>query len=193
LTAFSEQLLGPAGRAAASGVVMCSVFGALNGNLLVGPRVIYAMGQDELAPKALHSVSPRFHTPALAILVLAGWASALILWVALMRASLPFLKLDETTAFDVLTDYVIFGSIVFDTLAVVSIFVFRRTRPDAERPYRCWGYPVVPALYVILPGLILVNMVLEQTLQVVCGTLFVGIGAIVYLKWFRGTGTIQER
>ena len=64
-TDFSMRLLGPIGAAVASAAVMCSVFGALNGNLLVGPRLLYAMGEDRLAPKALGAVHPRYHTPAL--------------------------------------------------------------------------------------------------------------------------------
>jgi amino acid transporter len=78
-TDFSRRLLGPIGAAVASAAVMCSVFGALNGNLLVGPRMLYAMGEDGLAPRALGRVHPRYHTPAVAILVMAVWGSLLVL------------------------------------------------------------------------------------------------------------------
>ena len=73
-TEFSLRLLGPIGAAAASAAVMCSVFGALNGNLMVGPRLLYAMGQDNLAPKALAAVHPQYKTPAMATVVLAIWS-----------------------------------------------------------------------------------------------------------------------
>ncbi len=73
-TVFSMRLLGPMGAAAAAAAVMCSVFGALNGNLLVGPRLLFAMGRDGMAPSALSKVHPRFHTPLVATLVLAAWS-----------------------------------------------------------------------------------------------------------------------
>src|SRR5262249_34150248 len=76
---FCMRLLGSIGAAVASAAVMCSVFGALNGNLMVGPRLLYAMGQDDLAPRSLSAVHPRFHTPALAIIAMAVWACLLIL------------------------------------------------------------------------------------------------------------------
>src|SRR5438132_12982205 len=83
-TEFSLRLLGPIGAAAASAAVMCSVFGALNGNLLVGPRLLYAMGEDGLAPRALGNVHPRYHTPAVAILIMAGWSALLVVAVAVL-------------------------------------------------------------------------------------------------------------
>src|SRR5438128_12354179 len=71
---FAYRLLGPVGTVLASGAVMCSVFGALNGNLLVGPRLLYAMGEDSLAPRALGAIHPVFGTPALAIAVVGAWS-----------------------------------------------------------------------------------------------------------------------
>ncbi|HEV8062003.1 MAG TPA: amino acid permease, partial [Gemmataceae bacterium] len=76
---FCSRLLGPIGAAAASAAVMCSVFGALNGNLMVGPRLLYAMGADGLAPRVLAEVHPRFRTPVVAIMVLATWSATLVL------------------------------------------------------------------------------------------------------------------
>ena len=73
------KLLGPVGTLLASGAIMCSVFGALNGNLLVGPCLLYAMGEDALAPQALREVHPRYRTPATAIWVLGGWSALLVL------------------------------------------------------------------------------------------------------------------
>jgi basic amino acid/polyamine antiporter, APA family len=177
-TLFSLRLLGPLGGAAASAAVMCSVFGALNGNLLVGPRLLFAMGRDGLAPPALRDVHPRYHTPLLATLVLAGWSCVLVVAVALLNQGMVFGK--AALDFDVLTDFAMFGSLTFETLAVLSIFVFRFRRPDAERPYRCPGYPVVPLLYVLLPGFVLTNMAVNQTLQVGMAIAFIAVGAGVY-------------
>lgn len=187
VTGFAERLLGPIGVALASAAVMCSVFGALNGNLLVGPRLLYAMGEDGLAPRALREVHARYRTPALAIWVLAAWSALLILGVA---AFTWWGWLDPTKShFDRLTDFAMFGAVIFETMAVVSIFVFRRKRPDAERPYRCWGYPVVPALYVLLPAIILVNMFVSQLAEAATGVGFIVAGvAVYYLLGLNRTG-----
>jgi amino acid transporter len=177
-TEFSLRLLGPLGAAAVSAAIMCSVFGALNGNLLVGPRLLYAMGEDGLAPHTLRRVHPRYRTPANAILVMAGWSALLVLGVAVLTQTRV---LDEGKShFDVLTDFAMFGAVIFETMAVVSIFVFRRRYPDVERPYRCPGYPVVPALYVLLPAFILTNMFFNQTVEAVTGVGFIAAGVAVY-------------
>ena len=68
----------------------------------------------------------------------------------------------------------------FETLAVTTIFVFRRRLPNVERPYRCWGYPVVPALYLILPAMVLGNMFVHQQAEALTGVGFIALGAIVY-------------
>jgi amino acid transporter len=177
-TAFSLRLLGSLGAAAASAAVMGSVFGALNGNLLVGPRLLYALGEDGLAPRALGVVHARYHTPAAAILVLAIWSALQVVTVAFLTW-VGWLE-ESKSHFDRLTDFAMFGAVIFETLAVVSIFVFRRRRPDAERPYRCPGYPVVPALYVILPAFVLVNMFVYQRAEALAGVGFIALGAAVY-------------
>jgi amino acid transporter len=175
---FCRRLLGSVGVAVAAAAVMISVFGALNGNLLVGPRLLYAMGEDGLAPRALGAVHVTYRTPALAILVMAGWACLLILGVAFLTWC-GILR-EEKSHFDRLTDFAMFGSVVFETLAVTTIFVFRRQLPNVERPYRCWGYPVVPALYLILPAMVLGNMFVHQQMEALTGVGFIALGAAVY-------------
>jgi amino acid transporter len=175
---FCRRLLGSVGVAVAAAAVMISVFGALNGNLLVGPRLLYAMGEDGLAPRALGAVHATYRTPALAILVMAGWACLLILGVAFLTWC-GILR-EEKSHFDRLTDFAMFGSVVFETLAVTTIFVFRRRLPNVERPYRCWGYPVVPALYLILPAMVLGNMFVHQQMEALTGVGFIALGAAVY-------------
>ncbi len=199
-TDFSQRLLGPIGAAVASAAVMCSVFGALNGNLLVGPRLLYAMGEDRLAPKALGAVHPRYRTPALAILVMAGWASILVLAGALLtvpegvlpgRIELPTIRLGgfvinlnipkNKPLFDVLTDFAMFGAISFETLAVASVFMLRWRYPSAERTYRCWGYPAVPILYVLIMAAVLSNMFGNKPTEAFTGVGFIALGAAIYL------------
>jgi amino acid transporter len=174
---FSGRFFGALGTMVASAAVMCSVFGALNGNLLVGPRLLYAMAEDRLAPRALAAVHTRFRTPALAILVMGAWSSLLVLAVAVFT--------DRDDPFDTLTDLAMFGAVIFETLAVSTIFIFRRRYPDAPRPYRCWGYPVVPALYLILPALILGNMFFNHQLEAATGVGFVALGVVVYALFLR--------
>ncbi len=182
-TVFSMRLLGPLGAAFASAALMASTFGALNGNLLVGPRVLYAMGEDGLAPRALGAVHPRYHTPALAIIVQAAWAALLVLAVAFLTSTGA---LDaKKAAFNILSDFAMFGAIIFETLAIASIFVFRRRLPDAERPYRCWGYPWVPAVYVAIMTLVLVNTFWEQTVEALVGVGFIGLGAAIYALFLK--------
>ena len=180
--AFGQRLLGPAGGVLASAAVMISVFGALNGNLLVGPRLLYAMGEDGLAPRALGAVHARYQTPALAIVVMAGWASLLVVGVAVLEG-LNVLEAGKSH-FDVLTDFAMFGAVIFETMAVLSIFVFRWRFPNAERPYRCWGYPVTPALYVLLPAVLLVNYFFNQRAEALIGSAFIALGAVVYAVVF---------
>ena len=199
-TAFSIRLLGPIGGVIASVILMTSVFGALNGNVLVGPRLLFAMGRDRLIPKHFADLHPRYGTPALATAVMTGWSALLVVGVAVWVAfPLPVFNLfggtldlnlpAEKSGFDVLTDFVIFGSVTFETLAVGSIFVLRRKVPPTpeNRPYRCWGYPVVPALYVLVMSLVLVNMLRsdEQRTEAVSGFAFIGVGVVVYLVAFR--------
>jgi APA family basic amino acid/polyamine antiporter len=177
-TAFARNLLGPIGVLLASATIMCSVFGALNGNLLVGPRVLYAMGEDGLAPRVLRDVHPRYQTPAAAIAVLAGWAVLLVLAVAVLT---QVGALDPTKShFDRLTDFAMFGAVIFETLAVLSIFRFRRLFPDAERPYRCPGYPFVPALYCVVPAFVLCNMFVAEPVEALAGLGFIAAGAVAY-------------
>jgi amino acid transporter len=175
---FGERILGPTGVVLASAAIMISVFGALNGNLLVGPRLLYAMGADGLAPRRMYQLHPRYRTPILAIAATAGWSCVLVIAAAaLSQVGVLPSDLDQ---FDFLTDLAMFGAVIFETMAVVSVFVFRWKYPEAERPYRCWGYPWVPALYVVLPIFILTMKFQSETWQSLGATGFIGLGVAVY-------------
>jgi amino acid transporter len=195
-TEFSLRLLGPLGAAAASAAVMCSVFGALNGNLLVGPRLLYAMGEDGLAPRALADVHPRFHTPAWAILILAIWSALLVVaGAALITYPLPVIPLGSWSLnlnppagkplFDLMTDFAMFAAVIFETSAVCTIFVFRWRYPHAERSYRCFGYPVVPILYAIIFATVAANNFMERKTEAVGVVGFVAVGVAVYYLFGR--------
>ncbi len=194
-TEYCLRLLGPVGALIASVVVMTSVFGSLNGNLLVGPRLLLAMGRDRLAPAALSRLHPRYQTPALATAVLAGWACLLVGGCGLLtqhplpRVPLGLTELDLNvpagkSPFDIMTDFAIFGAVIFETLAVASIFVLRRRYPPAQRPagYRCWGYPWVPAAYVLLMSGVLLTYFVhpQQRSEAMFGLGFIAVGGGVY-------------
>jgi len=180
---FAHRLLGPIGAAVAAAAVMFSVFGALNGNLLVGPRLLYAMAEDGLAPRALSRIHAHFGTPALAILVLAGWAAGLILGVALLT-EVNVLPADKPH-FDHLTDFAMFGATIFETLAVATIFVFRRREPDTPRSYRCPGYPWVPIIFVAVHVAVVINIFVGDTITALIGVGFMGVGAMIYGAFLR--------
>jgi basic amino acid/polyamine antiporter, APA family len=201
-TEFCLRLLGPVGAVIASAIVMTSVFGALNGNLLVGPRLLYAMAQDRLAPRQLSMLHAVYRTPIPATVVLAGWSCLLVLCVgALTQFDYPVLDagftdidlnvLKRKSPFDIMTDFAIFGAVCFETLAVATIFMFRWRIPPTpvNRPYRCWGYPVVPALYIAIMCAVLANFFIspQQRSEALVGLGFIAIGAVVYLALFRGT------
>src|SRR5262249_8319806 len=113
-TIYALRLLGDLGAAAVSAAIMCSAFGALNGNLLVGPRMLFAMGEDGLAPRWLRSVHPGWGTPAAAIAVYAGWGSLQVLAVAVLT---ELRVLDpKKSHFDMLTDFAMFGAVIFETM-----------------------------------------------------------------------------
>jgi APA family basic amino acid/polyamine antiporter len=197
-TEFCQALLGPVGAIVASVIIMTSVFGALNGNLLVGPRLLYAMAHDRLAPVGLAAVHPRYQTPLRATVVLAGLSclQVVVLGALLQSDWGLFESIDPATGkvvksspFDVLTNFAVFGSVTFETLAVASIFMFRWRIPvtPENRPYRCIGYPVVPLLYIAIMGAVLVNFFVnpQQRWEAIVGLGFIASGAALYLLFLR--------
>src|SRR5262249_34172638 len=121
------------------------------------------------------------------IVVMAGWASSLVLGVGVLKE--VGLLAASKDHFNTLTDFAMFGAVSFETLAVATIFVFRWRYPKAERPYRCLGYPVVPAVYVVILSMVLVSMFINQQTEALTGVGFIALGAAVYLLLFRGQGS----
>lgn len=183
---FARKLVGPIGGALAAGVVMCSVFGALNGNILVGPRQLFAMGEDRLAPPGLRVIHPRFRTPARAIMVYTGWSMILLFAGALFVDLSQRAGKKPLDPFDLLTDFAMFGVVIFETLVVASIYVFRRTMPDAPRPYKCPGYPITPAIYIIaFIGVLASYSEESKIMQALTGLAFTFLGAVIYYLFLR--------
>jgi APA family basic amino acid/polyamine antiporter len=151
--------------------LMASSVGTLHTSVLTGARVPYAMARDGLFFDKLSKVSETTRVPARAVLAQGLWACALVLILQ---------------KFDKLTDYVVFGSYIFYGLVTASIFVFRRRMPHAERPYKAWGYPVVPVLFLLVTGYLLVNTFWAAPTEALFGLLLIGLGFPVYHLFFRG-------
>ncbi|MEO6390640.1 MAG: APC family permease, partial [Pyrinomonadaceae bacterium] len=158
------KFMGPLAVSLIAAGLMASSIGTLHTSILTGARVPYAMARDRMFFDRLARLSPRTHVPIGALIVQGFWACVLAL----------------SGSFDTLTDYVIFGSWIFYGLTTASVFVFRRTMPDAPRPYRAWGYPVVPALFLLVTALLLINTLRTATKQAVIGIVLIALGLPVY-------------
>jgi amino acid transporter len=186
----TRRLLGPIGLLLASAAIMISVFGALSGNMLVGPRGIYALSRDGLAPSTFAKIHGRFETPLNATMLMTGVTVVFIFAVA---AYARFFQQGSKPPFDVITDFITFGAAAFETLAVGAIFIFRRRhRQEINRlPYRCPLYPIVPAIFCLAMIGVLVNMFLipSQRMEALIGMGFIAVGAVLYLLVFGRSST----
>jgi APA family basic amino acid/polyamine antiporter len=133
----AEVALGAVGAAFVSALVMLSTFGTANGTIMVSARVYWAMSRDKLFPRKIGRTHKKFHTPANALLLQAVWTSVLII----------------SGTFDILTDMLIFVSWIFYAAGAAGVFVLRKKMPDAHRPYKVWGYPFVPAIFVLFAAI----------------------------------------
>jgi APA family basic amino acid/polyamine antiporter len=188
---FCQKLFGTPGLVAISTTVMLSTLISLNGNSMSGPRAYFAMARDGLFPAWLCRVHPRFQTPANAIIAQNGWAILLTLagtaWVMLKPES-PGGE-PPKPLYDILYSYVIFGGTVFYTLSIASVFVLRRTQPDRERPYRTWGFPITPSLYVMASLFLIFNMLAGEhsRMESLVGLGIILLGVPLYLVyWSKG-------
>ncbi|MCA1608711.1 MAG: amino acid permease, partial [Acidobacteria bacterium] len=143
--------------------LMMSSLGTLHTSILSASRVPYAMAQDGLMFRSFGELSINA-VPTNAVLFQGVWASILAL----------------SGSFDTLTDYAVFGAWIFYALITFSIFVFRRRYPDAERPYRAWGYPVVPIVFLVVAGWLLSNTVMSSPTQSLAGIILIILGLPVY-------------
>jgi len=160
-------LLGPRGAGVIAAVVMLSCFGTLNGSMMTGPRIFFAMADRGLFFRGISRVSPRFQSPSVAI------------WLATALGIIYVLLND----FQQLADKFILGIWPFYALAVAAVFVLRRTRPDLPRPYRTWGYPVVPFLFLLASVGMVVNALITEPRDtgITFGIILTGIP--VYYAW----------
>jgi APA family basic amino acid/polyamine antiporter len=161
-------VLGPSGGTVVAGLVVLSVFGAMSGSVLAAPRVYFAMARDGLLFQWAGRVHPRFRTPHRAILLQAIWASVLA-WTGSYRQ---------------LFTRVIFSQWAFFALMGVGVFLLRR-RADYRPAYRIWGYPWVPAIFVLASSAIVVNRLASEPADSALGLGLVMLGLPVYYLWGR--------
>jgi len=148
-------------------IITISILGALNVVTMIGPRIYYAMARDGLFFKRLTRIHPTFGTPTSAIILQAIWACLLIL----------------TGTFGTLFTYVSVIITLFSALTVGSVMVLRWKRPELKRPYKLWGYPIVPILFIIAHLWIVWGSVVEKPRDSLIGVFIVGLGIPAYLIW----------
>jgi basic amino acid/polyamine antiporter, APA family len=173
-TAVMEAAFGGIGAKLMAGAILISTFGCVNGMLLAGARVYYAMSRDGLFFKSVGKLDEETKTPVNSLWMQWGWTCLLCL----------------SGRYGDLLDYVIFAVLVFYVLTIVGLFRLRRTRPNAVRPYRAFGYPVLPALYIVMASWICVVLLRYKPQYTWPGLILVVLGVPVYLVWKRiGTAT----
>jgi len=160
--------------------IMISTFGCNNGLILAGPRAYYAMAKDGLFFERVGRLN-KFHVPAWGIIVQGIWSAFYVLPRTVSS------KPDGTVGYgnlygDLLT-YVISSALIFYILAIAAIFVLRVKQPEAERPYKAFGYPIIPALYIVGAAVILAVLFIYQTTATWPGLLIVLTGVPVYFIW----------
>ena len=161
-----RRLLGSAAVTLMAAAMMTSSFGALHASILATARIPYALAKDGLTFKALAQVSRRTHVPVRSLVVQGVWASVLAL----------------SGSFDTLTDYAIFALTLFYALVAGSIFIFRHREPDTPRPYRTWGYPVVPIIFLTVSGWLIFETIRNNPQRTGIGLFLILLGLPVY--WF---------
>ncbi|HEX4488722.1 MAG TPA: amino acid permease [Terriglobales bacterium] len=166
-TAVMTQIFGGTGGYLMAIAVMLSTFGCCNGLILAGSRVYYAMAKDGLFFKNVGKLHPTYKTPAVSLMVQMVWTCVLCI----------------SGSYGQLLDYIVFAVLVFYILTILGLFVLRATRPNAERPYRAIGYPVLPAIYIVMALFIDVVLLRYKPQFTWPGLIIVLLGIPVYYAW----------
>jgi APA family basic amino acid/polyamine antiporter len=166
-TAVMTQMLGAAGGALMAVAIMISGFGCANGLILSGARVYYAMAKDGLFFRNVAKLHPGYKTPAVSLMVQMVWTCILCI----------------SGSYSQLLDYIVFAVLVFYILTIGALFILRRTHPDADRPYRAVGYPILPAIYIVMALFIDVVLLRYKPQYTWPGLIIVLLGIPVYYLW----------
>ena len=176
-TAALEQIFHSGGAYLMAAAILVSTFGCANGMTLAGARVYYAMSRDGLFFRSIGRLHPRYKTPAAGLLLQACWTALLCL----------------SGSYSQLLDYIMFAVLVFYILTIAGLFVLRRTRPDAARPYRALGYPVLPAVYIAMASWICLVLLRYKPQYTWPGLVLVLLGIPVYFFWSRRSRQSPEK
>jgi APA family basic amino acid/polyamine antiporter len=164
-----RRILGPRGADAVSAAAMISIFAALNGSILAGSRIPYALARDGFFFKPYAKISPAYHTPGVALILLSVWSAVLVL----------------SGRYEQLYTLVIFPSWILYAMATASVIVLRKKRPDLPRPYRTVGYPIVPVLFVLVAGMLIISTLVESPRESLLGLVIILAGLPFYFHWKR--------
>jgi APA family basic amino acid/polyamine antiporter len=162
-------VLGPIGASLIAVLILFSMLGAANQNILCSPRVYFAMARDGMFFKKIAEVHPKYLTPHVSIIAISAWSILLSL----------------SGTFEQLFTYVVFGQWIFFGLTVAAVMVLRKKRPDLERPYKTWGYPVTPIIFILGALFIAVGSLIGQFKNAMGGLLIICLGIPAYFYWRR--------
>jgi APA family basic amino acid/polyamine antiporter len=163
----ASALFGPVASRAVSLAVLVSTFGCLSATILYAPRIYLAMAEDGLFFRGLARIHPRYRTPGACILAQGIWSGLLAL----------------SGTYEQLYTYSVFAVVLFYAATGAAVLVLRRTRPEASRPYRAWGYPVVPAGFVLVSLAFVANTLVERPIQALAGLGLMALGLPAYAWW----------
>jgi len=165
----AAALFGNVGGKLMSFAILVSTFGCLAATILYSPRIYLAMSRDGVFFRGLGEVHPRYHTPVRSLWAQSLWAIALTL----------------SGTYEQIYTYVIFGGLLFHAGTAGAVFVLRKKRPDVERPYRVFGYPWVPLLFILASILLIGNTLVEKPVESLIGLVFIAAGVPAFLWWRR--------
>ena len=165
----ASRVLGSGGGSLVSLIILVSIIGTLNGCFLTSPRIYFAQARDGLFFQKFAEVHPRYETPGFSILAQGLWSAVLVV----------------SGSYETLLDYAMFAMWLWYGLMVAGVIVLRYKQPDLARPYRMWGYPVTPALFVAIACWFLVNMLNTRPVPSIAGLLLIATGIPVYFLWAR--------
>jgi basic amino acid/polyamine antiporter, APA family len=171
----AQRVMGPAGLTLVTLAILISTFGCNNGLILSGPRVYYAMAKDKVFFSGAARIHPRYRTPMVSLIYQCLWSCILTL----------------TGTYSDLLTYTVFASLLFNVLTVAALFAFRRKHPELPRPYKAWGYPLVPIAYILVATFFILYIVVGDLRNSGLGLAIILAGIPVYAYWNRKIRSAQ--
>jgi APA family basic amino acid/polyamine antiporter len=168
----ATALFGPMGGRLITAAILVSIFGCISSTILYAARIYLPMAQDKCFFGALARIHPRFRTPSASLI-------AQCLWVVVLTCS---------GSYEQLYTYVTFAVVLFHAATGTAVFVLRRQRPDAHRPYRTWGYPWIPVLFILSSLILVLNTLVEKPVESVIGLVILALGVPAYVFWQSRSG-----